>query len=222
MIALCIGRKEQGKSTLGYHLVMNMPTRVIFDPKGHFTTSRVVIPDSTDLYELLNEEEEIIVKPPMQVPEHFAAVCGELLAWSVDHPDEEFGFLVDEAYYCKTFEENSDNFDRMMRTIPADRSRIVLTAHQPKHVATDIRAMTNHFFIFQTTQEHDLRVLAERCGDEFVAPVPGLGKYEVMHWNDDKQKADRLSNAKNWYVDIHPALAPDREEKQTQSMEELL
>lgn len=206
MIALCIGRKEQGKSTLGYHLVREAYTRVIFDPKGHFTTSAIVTPDATELYELMNDETEIIVKPPMRVPEVFERVCDEVLAWANDNPEEDFAFLVDEAFYCKTHEVGvPDSFDRLMRTIKADRVRIVLTVHQPKHLATDIRAMANHFFIFQTTQEHDLRVLSERCGEEFVTPVPNLARYEVMHWNDDKQVANKLIDSKKWFVDIHPA-----------------
>lgn len=210
MIAACIGRKEQGKSTLGYHLIQKCFTRVIFDPKGHFTTSRVVLPDATDLYERLDEDTEIIIKPPMRVPENFAMVCDEVLAWANDNPSEELAFLVDEAFFCKTHEVGvPDSFDRLMRTIKADRIRIVLTVHQPKHLATDIRAMANHFFIFQTTQEHDLRTLSERCGEEFVAPVPNLAKFEVMHWDDDKQKAHRISDSKQWYVNIHPALQPE-------------
>ena len=112
-------------------------------------------------------------------------------AHKLEGEDIPFGLLIDESYDAKTFDFMPDSLDWLMRKTKSDQSRIVFTAHQPKHLATDIRALANHFFLFQITQEHDLRVIEDRCGREVAEQLPGLGQREFIHWDDDKQISDR-------------------------------
>ncbi len=208
MIAVCIGRKEQGKSTLGYFLAHKSPVRVVFDPREHYSTSDALEPDASQLFELLDEKEEIIIQAPFHVPQHFASTCDALMDWvrgkRMDEGKEmEFSLLVDEAYDAKTFEAMPDSLDWLMRKTASSQARIVFTAHQPKHLATDIRALANHFFLFQITQEHDLRAIEDRCGREVAEMLPGLGPRQIVHWDDDKQIFERFDQPKAWYIDIH-------------------
>jgi hypothetical protein len=202
LICLCIGRKEQGKTTLGYHLAHSFPTRVIFDPREHFFTSPVEIESGAGLYELLDEKAEIIVKPPDHYPEHFEIVCDQLRNWIRDNHDEEFSFLIDEAYDIKTPEYMPASLDWLMRKTKRKQTRIIFTAHRPVDISTDIRALSDNWFIFQSTQEHDLRIIAERCGREVAEQVTALKPREFINWDDSIGKWTKFSDSNAWYMKL--------------------
>lgn len=202
MIILCIGRREQGKTTLGYYLAKKFPTRVIFDPREAFFTSDVIVPSAGGLYELLDTETEIIVKPEEFIPENFALVCEQLREWVRDNREEEFSFLVDEAYDVKTPENMPASLDWLMRKTKRKQCRIIFTAHRPSDLATDIRALSDNWLIFQTTQEHDLRVIRERCGDEVEERVQILREREFIDWNDSLATWKKFSDPHAWYVSL--------------------
>jgi hypothetical protein len=202
MIILCIGRREQGKTTLGYFLAKRYPTRVIFDPRESFFTSPVVTFDAAGLYDLLDNESEIIVKPEAYYPENFALVCDELRAWVRDNREEEFSFLVDEAYDVKTPDNMPASLDWLMRKTKRKQCRIIFTAHRPVDIATDIRALSDNWLIFQTTQEHDLRIITERCGPEVAEEVQVLKEREFIDWNDSLGTWKKFSDPHAWYVSL--------------------
>jgi hypothetical protein len=202
MIALCIGRKEQGKTTLGYHLAKTMPTRIVFDPREHFFTSLCVTENANGLYELLDDQQEIIVKPPDHYPEHFELVCEQLRAWIKDNREEEFALLVDESYDVKTPDFMPPALDWLMRKTKRKQVRIIFTAHRPVDVATDIRALSDNWFIFQTTQEHDLKIIAERCGREVAEQVSTLKAREFINWDDSIGVWKKFSDSSKWYVSL--------------------
>lgn len=202
MIALCIGRKEQGKTTLGYHLAKKFPTRVIFDPREHFFTSDVVLTGAGGLYDALDTETEIIVKPEEFYPENFALVCEQLRNWVRDNREEEFSLLVDESYDVKTPDAMPPALDWLMRKTKRKQCRIIFTAHRPVDIATDIRALSDNWFIFQTTQEHDLRIIAERCGPEVAEQVQGLKAREFINWDDSIGTWKKYIDASAWYVSL--------------------
>lgn len=202
MICLCIGRKEQGKTTLGYHLARSFPTRLIFDPREHFFTSPHIRLDSTNLYEDLDELSEIIIKPDDNIPERFALTCDELREWLRDNPGEPFSFLVDEAYDVKTPDFMPPSLDWLMRKTKRAQGRIILTAHRPSDIATDIRALSDHWFIFQMTQEHDLRVVSERCGSEVAEAARYLAAREFINWNDALGTWNKHTDSSAWFVSL--------------------
>lgn len=210
MIALIIGRKEQGKTTLGYHLALKHPTRLIFDPREHFFTSPVTIEDTGNLYELLNEHPEIIVKPPDHYPENFEIMCEELRSWIRDNRSEEFSLLVDESYDIKTPDYMPAALDWLMRKTKRAQTRIIFTAHRPVDISTDIRALSDDWFIFQTTQEHDLRIIAERCGSEVAEIVQTLKPREFVRWDDSLGIWKRFDEPSAWYVSLGEGIIQGR------------
>lgn len=199
---LCIGRKEQGKTTLGYFLAHNYPTRIIFDPREHFNTGGEVIEEGTGLYDLLDSEAEIIIKPPDHYPEHFEIVCDQLRAWIRDNHEEQFALLVDEAYDIKTPEYMPASLDWLMRKTKRNQTRIIFTAHRPVDISTDIRALSDNWLIFQSTQEHDLRIIRERCGDKVVEQVANLAPREFINWDDSIGKWTKFSESNKWYMPL--------------------
>jgi hypothetical protein len=202
MIALCIGRKEQGKTTLGYHLSRKFPTRIIYDPREHFFTSPVVLTGAGGLYEALDSESEIIIKPEEFYPENFALVCEQLREWIRDNREEQFSFLVDESYDVKTPDFMPPALDWLMRKTKRSQTRIIFTAHRPVDVATDIRALSDNWFLFQMTQEHDLRIITERCGSEVAEAVQVLKQREFINWDDSLGTWKKYTDSSAWYVSL--------------------
>lgn len=202
MIILCIGRREQGKTTLGYSLAKKFPTRVIFDPREAFFTSPVILFSASGLYEALNTEAEIIIKPEEFYPENFVLVCDQVRAWVRDNREEEFSFLIDEAYDVKTPEVMPPSLDWLMRKTKRSQCRIIFTAHRPVDISTDIRALADHWMIFQTTQEHDLKAIRERCGSEVEEIVKTLKEREFVNWNDSVGTFTKVSDPHSWYVSL--------------------
>lgn len=209
MIMCIFGRKEQGKTTLGYHLALPFPTRVIFDPREHFYTSATVIENASGLYELLNDTTEIIVKPPDHYPENFELVCDQLREWIRDNHEEEFSFLTDESYDIKTPDYMPASLDWLMRKTKRKQTRIIFTAHRPVDISTDIRALSDNWFIFQSTQEHDLRIIAERCGREVADEVQKLKPREFINWDDSIGRWQKFSDANRWYVSLYGKVTED-------------
>ena len=199
---LCIGRREQGKTTLGYHLAHSLPTRVIFDPREAFFTGGIIVENGGDVGTLLDEHAEIIVKPPDHYPEHFEIVCDQLRDWIRVNREEEFALLVDEAYDVKTPDNMPAALDWLMRKTKRKQTRIIFTAHRPVDISTDIRALSDNWLIFQSTQEHDLRIIAERCGREVADEVQKLKAREFINWNDSIGTWTKYTDSNGWYMSL--------------------
>jgi hypothetical protein len=203
VIILCIGRKEQGKTTLGYYLARPMSTRLIYDPREHFFTSSSQLQDTMGLADALDNLPEIIIKPEDHIPEHFELTCDVLRQWLRENREEQFAFLVDESYDVKTPDYMPPSLDWLMRKTKRKQGRIIFTAHRPADISTDIRALSDSWMIFHTTQEHDLRVIAERCGGEVAEVVQTLKDREFVHWDDSVGRWTKISQADVWYVSLN-------------------
>lgn len=203
MITLIFGRREEGKTTLAYYLSRQTPTRVIFAPRPDVLEGRQSIPDSEGLFDLLDMLPEIIVKPPVQVIATFENVCSEMRAWIELNSLEEISFLVDEARFIKTTEYIPESFDWILRFTPKKYVHTILTAHRPVDIAVDIRAIADFWMIFQTTQEHDLKIIAERCGSPVAEAAKVLKSGQVLVWNDQRGVVRQHDDRATWYVPIN-------------------
>jgi hypothetical protein len=207
VISLVIGRREQGKTTLAYWLARQRSTRVIFDPRAMFHTTSDVLPSGFALFELLDDREEVIVQPQENVVAAFDETTTAIRDWILQNPDEPFALLVDEARFVETTEKISPSFDWILRLGPRKTLDTILTAHRPVDISTDIRAIADYWFIFQTTQEHDLKVITERCGGEVADMVSTLEPFQLVVWNDSIGKFRKETDSEKWRVRLDlPAL----------------
>jgi len=188
MIILVFGRREQGKTTFAYHLALQKETRVEFDPRGMFATTSDIIPDSFELQELLDEREEIIVQPEHNVKRVFEDTCNSIWRWIKQYHDMgdelSLSFLVDEARFIDTPSYIPESLDAILRMAPRREVDTIFTAHRPVDISVDIRAIADYWAIFQTTQEHDLKVISERCGEQVAEIVAKLPAHHLVIWND--------------------------------------
>jgi hypothetical protein len=202
MIILVIGRRKQGKTTLAYAISLKKPTRVIFDPRRLFKTSDVVLPDANGLYDLMDTESEIIVQPWGDVKESFDKFCDEVDLWMETNRDEPLAIVVDEVRFVDTPNEDYVSFDRILRFSNPSTVDVIVTCHRPVDISTDVRAIADYWCIFKTTQEHDLRAIRERCGEEVANLVDSLGPKEYVLWNDGEGVATVRRDKASWFVPI--------------------
>lgn len=192
-----IGRRETGKTTLTMYLARRRPElpRFIFDPRNGIAArgDRSVKVYSVDAlidraYPRLwiGELHEIIYTPrENDLRESF-------LAWSTlvqhhieERPAETMSIVIDECALVKDELERMDHpMQAAMRWSRRDRVHFFLTCHQPKNLPTNTRAISDYLIFFHATQEHDLKVISERCSESFALDVSRLRPYHFLIWND--------------------------------------
>jgi hypothetical protein len=206
MIIVVIGFTGQGKSTLAAYLAQRCPTRVIFDPRGQFHTAPDVLPDSSEVYELLDEKAELIVQPGRgaEVERAFAHVCYQLANWVEDNPAERVCFVVDEARLAGLESKAVPlDFDWLLRSSregsPID---IIITCHRPVDVSTNIRAIANRLIFFQVRLPTDLAIIEDQCGPEVADKVRLLLDRQFITWNNSRQQYRLVANPQSWRVTL--------------------
>jgi len=208
-----IGRRETGKTTLTLWLARqgNGP-RLIFDPRnGIFPRGDNVkvytLDDLIDAYPALayRDIQEIIYTPrENNLRDSFLAFSTVVQAHIEAHPRGRLSVVIDEAALVKDDLESMDHpMQAAMRWSRRDRVHFFLTCHQPKNIPTNTRAITDYLIFFHATQEHDLRVIAERCSDRFAADVSNLKPYAFLIWNDQTAAVIQPTiEPRHWHLDL--------------------
>ena len=202
MISLIIGRRTRGKSTLGYVVALQKPMRVIFDPRRQFHTTDDIIPAPFNLYEMMGERSEIIIQPMDKIEGSFELTCSEIFDFVEENPGEQIAFLVDEVRFLDTPNIEYPSFDKLIRFTNPKQIDIILTCHRPVDISTDIRAIADFWCIFQTTQEHDLQIIRQRCGESCAEAVRNLKDKEFLLWDDGEGKFSIRTNPTAWFIPI--------------------
>jgi hypothetical protein len=202
LITLINGRRRQGKTTLGWFLAHGAPTIVVFDPRRQFKISEVIVSDGNGVYELLDTEPIILIQPVSDVKGAFLRAAGEIREWTIDNPEEEITFLVDEVRFLDTPNEDYDPFEQLLRFSDAGKVNIILTCHRPQDISVDIRAIADHWCLFRTTQEHDLKVVRERAGEEVAQICSGLEPYQFVVWDDGLARYKEMRDSTRWNISL--------------------
>lgn len=215
MIYLDLGRRERGKTTLAVYMARKCPYQVIFDPRGLVRpTSGVRVKNWTQLNNAAGRMAdtdpkqhitEIIVTPDDDPHVLFDRTARVVKAWAEDFPDRAHSmmFVVDEARFVKL--QGSPAFGWILRASPRELFHVVITAHRPSDIPTDIRAIADHWLLFRSTQEHDLAVIEDRCGDRVAREVRNLNAFEYVHWDDSTGVYSVNKNPQSWFIALRPA-----------------
>lgn len=217
MIYVIIGRRELGKTTLARYLAHARSPRLTIDPRAQWPIPPgVTTPDDDDdeypgvvydvnpehVLEDLESGRDVLVQPN-NLDDAIASLAWPARRYITDGPDRQLTITFDEAgLYTNPLRSS---WSWMMRCSPRDRTTILLTAHRPADVATDIRALADIWCIFRTTQVHDLDAIEDRCGAEVRAIVQTLKPYEFVSWNDAKAEMQVHKNPASWFT---PAAVP--------------
>lgn len=224
MIYLFLGRRKLGKTTLALSMARKCPYRVLLDPRGliHSGAPRVATADGVALAfdQMVSAEDqhvtEVLVTPEHNVQDTFDYTAREVKAWSkqFEDPQHRLMFVVDEARFFDLID--SQAFEYVMRAASPELVHIAITAHRPVDIPTDVRAISDHWLLFRCTQEHDLKVISERCGDPVAERVSRLNPHEFVHWDDAVGTFAVFTDPTAWYVPLSqkplkepPNLMPD-------------
>lgn len=207
MVTVIIGFTGQGKSTLAYNVARRSPTRVIFDPRRQFgTPGAIVVSDTVELYEFLDDEHEIIYQPGRgeEIEEAFDQCCRVVADWIDDNPHEQVCLLVDEGRLVGLDSRSASlNFDWIVRSAregsPID---VIVTCHRPVDVSTNIRAISNRLVLFRVMLPTDLDTIEEQCGPVVRIEVQKLLDRQYIVWNNSRQQWRKVSDPSTWYVKI--------------------
>lgn len=224
MIYIDLGRRELGKTTLAVWMALRCPFRIFIDPRNMIAIDgavRVTTPAElvdAELRMIDGEVRTIVVMPRRDIPQMFEAVCRFVFAWSEDFPDaaHAIALVIDEARIINNARrpgdtsaarvlETSDAFDDVLRMTPRELTHVIMTAHRPQDIPTDIRAITDQWLLFRSTQEHDLKQLRDVCGDRLADKLTRLDPYQFICYRSDRGSYTEHRDPKVWFVPLRPA-----------------
>lgn len=205
MIYLVIGRRERGKTTRAYSLARKVRKRVIIDPRRMIQREDVeIVHKSMELRAALSDLQldeavnEIVYQPDDDDLEvAFGRFIATIKEFVIAHPRTQIAIVIDESSF---FDLNDYRFQWLIKCTPRETVHIIITAHRPSDIPTGVRAIADHWLIFATTQEHDLKAIEQRSGSPRVlAAVRTLKDREYVHWNDAKGNYGIERDASSWY-----------------------
>jgi hypothetical protein len=213
MIILDIGRRGQGKTTLALFMARRAARRFIFDPRGLVeqtpgdrlkTSSPTTIAQGVDRV-VDDQVPEIVITPTLEPQTAFNALINELYEWLKREPKASFTLVIDELRFLPDLE--TAQFEWLLRCSQPDRVHIILTCHRPADIPVNIRAIADQWLIFRVTQEHDLKVIAERS-PRAAAVARHLQKREFVAWDDAEGDYKVFKRPDQWFVPLGQTIRP--------------
>lgn len=204
MLAVVIGRRRQGKSTLALALAKaKSQTTIIFDPNDQYRAIPAVGVDELPAWLAESDADSIVrIVPAPPIEETWAQLADTLDGGKWEWAD--YTLVLDEVSMLMTPQSLDDRLERFARTCPAD-VHMILTTHRPRDVHALFRALATDWFVFQTTIDIDLKTLRDNFGEELAQAVPKLAKYHVIHYWLDAGGIGRLEvwdRPHEWFVEI--------------------
>jgi hypothetical protein len=219
MLHAVIGRRETGKTTLTMYQARqpHIRQRLIFDgrdnifPRGNglkVYSADALIEDGYPML-LQGETDEIVYAPKDGIVSGFTVWSTVVQEYVDTFKTRRLAVVIDEAGLLEKQFENMDHpIQLAMRNCRREKVDFYLTCHQPKHIPTNTRAISDYLIFFHCTQEHDLRVIADRTSEAFAAKVARLAPYRFMVWNDAKgEPLAVLVEPADWRIDLGEAVA---------------
>ena len=204
MLAVIIGRRRQGKSTLALSLaIAQRRTVIIFDPNDQYGAVPAIQPAELDGWMTAagpDDVARIVPVPPVEDAwvEIIQTLDGGTWRWA------DYTLIVDECSMLMTPSYLDAALERFARTSPADID-IVMTTHRPRDVHSLVRALATDLYVFQTTLARDLDVLRDNYGPELAEAVQRLSQYHVVHYwlgAGGRPQHSIWDRPNEWFVDI--------------------
>lgn len=204
MIYLDVGRREQGKTTLAWSMVRKLQIRMVFDPRGMIGGPGRVESQTTVRKQMIEimagRAQQLIYTPSEEITKGFGIFARQMRKAAAECPHP-LGILIDEAAFVDT--DRTEDLQWVLRCASRQRVHIVFTAHRPSDISTRVRAIADYWLLFPMRQEHDLRVIDERCGDHVVRIIQGLKAREFVKWDDTTGTHTVHRQPDKWYVALN-------------------
>jgi hypothetical protein len=204
MIYINLGRREQGKTTLALYLAQRSEAalQVIFDPRGLFPTDKRATTAGV-IDEQFGEAEKqlrsrIVVTPEYDLQVRFEQTCREVKTW-VQNIMSNVALIIDEA---RMLDLQDGAFDWLARCASRSQLTIILTAHRPKDIPVDVRAIADVWCVFPTTQAHDFEVFEDQFNEPACNAIRRLKDRQFLAWDDTSASYKTYSDPALWYVPL--------------------
>lgn len=206
MIWLVLGRREQGKTTLAMSMALRVPQRLIFDPRAMIRPNDPRAEDGGQLSTMMDklyrgEIDEVRFTPTGDVEDGFQVFASAAAAWVREDPARPLAVVIDEAGFLSRM-DRVPPFMWLCRCSRRDVIQIIMTAHRPRDISTSVRAIADHWLIYACRQEHDLRVIEERCSLATLSAVQRLRDRQFVAWDDARGKSKLYPDPSTWYVNL--------------------
>jgi hypothetical protein len=209
VIYLVLGRRELGKTTLADYMIKSVAKRVVIDPRRmirqrdrriEYVSTVEEFEDAT--FEMMTTESNVheVVYQPIEddLEISFVRWTRAIKRAIMAFPNQQIGVLVDEASF---YNLNAPTFQWLLKCVPRDQAYIVITAHQPKDVPTNVRAIADHWFMFRMTQQTDLDKVSEKS-PEAATLAKTLRDRAFVHWDDTTARLSVNARSSSWYVPL--------------------
>lgn len=223
MIRLYLGRKERGKTTLMVYMVLQLLAgrrpvpRVIWDPRGMIRRPGAVVARTVEGFDrgmgALADGEvlELVYTPADHLDVAFPVFARAVKAWVDDDRYRPLAVVVDEITFVMPTAGNMDpDFEWVLKCSRADTVHVFLSCHRPSEVPVKIRAIADYWYVFHTTQPHDLDALGEHCSADMAAQAAALTGSEYVCWDNARGELSAMRDPTAWYLELAPGrpLAP--------------
>lgn len=211
-IHLALGRRMLGKTTLVYSMARKCPFRIVLDPRNMIhTADSVRVASSADFLAAFKQMlyapdsdpriHELIWTPRENLADALNVSSAAVTTW-FETSDARMMFLIDEARFFPNLAQ-SQQLDYVLRASPPGVVDVAITAHRPKDIPTDIRAISDYWLMFKHVQRHDLDVIEERCGEKVQRQVEALEPYQFIEWDDGRAAATAYRDPSKWFVPLN-------------------
>lgn len=201
MLAVIIGRRRQGKSTLALALATRKQKAVIvYDPNnqyGHIP----IIPSLPEWMATATPTSVGRIIPSDVVADWETMVAeldGGMWRWG------DYSLIVDECSMLMHPAKVHWALERYARTSPKDVD-VILTTHRTVDVHTLFRALATDWFIFHQHLDRELDNIADTFGKDVANASKSLPNYHVIHFWLDAGGLPQYriwDQPEKWYIDI--------------------
>lgn len=203
MLAVIIGRRRQGKSTLAFALAKSKKqTVIVYDPNNQYEALPSVPLESIgNVMKESNGETVIRIVPEDTVGDWdtlAAELDGGCWRWG------EYTLIIDEASMLMSAGKVNAALERYARTSPKDVN-VILTTHRSVDIHTLFRSLASDWYIFHQHIERDLETIGDNMGVDVALAASKLPEYHVIHFWLDVGGLPRWQvwdKPSDWYIDI--------------------
>jgi hypothetical protein len=199
MIALAIGRRGLGKTTLAeWRASKSNRNRAAFDPRGQYKSFAVQTSDLEKVEKQFDRDWtddnplSLAYRPPKVIQEDGSLDERELeshwnrfahLLWQYTGEDDgcaSYCLIVDEAHNLQSPQAVNGWLSTYVREVPTrereDRNPvdIIMTSHRLQDFHGSVTSQVNEIYIFNMIKPRDLKVVADEWGEDLAARVRSL------------------------------------------------
>jgi hypothetical protein len=203
MLAVIIGRRRQGKSTLALSLARSRKrTVIIFDPNNQYNAVPAITSEQLAVWLPESKTGDIVRIVPTDAESDWPALAevldGNAWRWG------DYVLILDECSMLMSPQWIDPALERYARTCPNDVD-LILTTHRMVDVHTLFRALASDWYIFHQHLDRDVDLISFNFGSRIAEESKRLPEYHLIHFWLERGGTPTFkvwNKPAAWFVDI--------------------